>query len=98
MGVPLMLWLAPKRFIPAVILALFGGLAMLVTPLKRLWRSGRYRASSIFLVPVIRVTGDLAKMWGFPLGLVEGWANRGRTRAYLKGELAERAAAERSEA
>ena len=35
------------------------------------------------LVPVIRVTGDLAKMVGYPQGLLEGLRNRERIKTYL---------------
>ncbi len=56
---------------------------MVWTPLKRHWRTGRYRWRALSLIPLIRVAGDLAKMWGFPQALGEGWRNRARTRAYL---------------
>jgi glycosyltransferase involved in cell wall biosynthesis len=40
-------------------------------------------AHALLLVPVIRVTGDLAKMVGYPQGLGRGLRNRRRTREYL---------------
>jgi glycosyltransferase involved in cell wall biosynthesis len=41
------------------------------------------KALALSLVPVIRVTGDLAKMAGYPLGLPQGLRNRARIEAYL---------------
>ncbi|HYN90135.1 MAG TPA: glycosyltransferase [Ardenticatenaceae bacterium] len=70
----------------AVTLLMGGGAAMFFTPLKRLARlplPWRYKLAAALLIPLIRVTGDLAKMVGFPQGLPEGFANRERTRAYL---------------
>lgn len=53
----------------------------LLPHLERLSCSQRIRALS--LVPLIRVTGDLAKMIGYPRGLSQGLRNRERIRAYL---------------
>jgi glycosyltransferase involved in cell wall biosynthesis len=85
-ALPLTLWLALRR--PAVGLAsmLVGALIMFWTPVKRLWRSGHYRLRGLPLVPLLRVAGDLAKMWGYPQALREGWSNTARTRAYLRGD------------
>jgi glycosyltransferase involved in cell wall biosynthesis len=66
-------------------LALLAGvIAYMVTPYRRLWSLlhgygliDRMRA--ILLVPVIRVVGDVAKMIGYPAGLV--WRLRNRYRA-----------------
>jgi glycosyltransferase involved in cell wall biosynthesis len=41
------------------------------------------RLGALLLVPIIRVTGDLAKMLGYPRGLVRGLRNRERIKAYL---------------
>lgn len=61
-------------------LALAAGFAAYTTtPYRRLWpmleRHGFLeRLEAVLLVPVIRVTGDVAKMLGYPLGLV--WRRR----------------------
>jgi hypothetical protein len=36
------------------------------------------RLQALLLVPVIRVVGDVAKMIGYPVGLVWRWRNRHR--------------------
>jgi glycosyltransferase involved in cell wall biosynthesis len=60
-----------------------GAIAYLVTPYRRLGPMlasygllGRLKA--VLLVPVIRVTGDVAKMIGYPAGVVWRWKNRHR--------------------
>ncbi|HEX8684697.1 MAG TPA: glycosyltransferase [Ardenticatenaceae bacterium] len=80
---PLLLVLLKRRPLLASILLLMGGGAMVWTPLKRHWRTGRYRWRALSLIPLIRIAGDVAKMRGFPQALREGWRNRARTRAYL---------------
>ncbi|MCB0078687.1 MAG: glycosyltransferase [Anaerolineales bacterium] len=85
MALPLGLALLKRR--PALGLALFAAsaLAMFGTPLKRHWRRGAYRWRALPLIPLIRISGDLAKMWGFPQALAYGWRHRRQTRAYLEG-------------
>ena len=51
-----------------------GTIGYLQRPYRRLWRSlaglaFRRRLGALLLVPVIRVTGDIAKMLGYPVGL-----------------------------
>jgi glycosyltransferase involved in cell wall biosynthesis len=60
-----------------------GVLAYVATPYRRLGLMlapyglfGRLKA--VLLVPVIRVTGDVAKMIGYPVGVVWRWKNRHR--------------------
>ncbi len=57
------------------LLLLPGGLAYLARPLQRLWqlRSGKRWMLALPLLPLIRATGDLAKMLGWPVGL---WQRR----------------------
>lgn len=89
-GVPLLLTLLRHR--PTAALAGFaaGGSIMFFTPYKRLWRM-RSRLSwkafliAAFLVPIIRITGDCAKMWGYPQGLLEGRRNADTVRKYRAG-------------
>ena len=65
-------------------LALLAGLAVYTaTPYRRLGSLlvpygffGRIRA--VFLVPVIRIVGDVAKMIGYPVGLAWRWRNQHR--------------------
>jgi glycosyltransferase involved in cell wall biosynthesis len=60
---------------------LAGAAAYTATPYRRLWPLlapyGFFdRLRAIALVPVIRLVGDLAKMIGYPVGLVWRWRNR----------------------
>jgi glycosyltransferase involved in cell wall biosynthesis len=59
---------------------LLGAAAYMATPYRRLWpmlaRHGLIdKAVALLLVPVIRVVGDMAKMLGYPAGLVWRWRN-----------------------
>ncbi len=62
-------------------MALLAGLAAYTsTPYRRLWSMlAPYgfidRIKAVFLVPVIRVAGDLAKMIGYPVGVAWRWPN-----------------------
>lgn len=74
-GLPAALWLAWR--LPAAGLAalLAGGAVYCATPYRRLRPhlpalNPRNRPFTLLLVPIIRVTGDLAKMAGFPAGWV----------------------------
>ncbi len=84
LALPLALILLKQKTAWGAGVLLAGGAAMVATPLKRHWRSGRYRWRALPLIPLIRVAGDLAKMWGFPQGLREGGRQRSRTRRYLR--------------
>ena len=58
-----------------------GGAVMLWTPYKRLWPvikgySFAEKAKAVLWVPIIRVTGDIAKMVGYPVGVL--WRLRHR--------------------
>lgn len=83
LALPMLLWLLQRRSMLAVVLGVAGGAAMFWTPVKRHWRAGRYRWRALPLIPLIRIAGDVAKMWGFPQAWRDGWRNRHRTRAYL---------------
>lgn len=90
-GVPLLLALLRRR--PLAALAGFGGggAVMFFTPYKRLWRMRNRLGSAellcaLLLVPLIRVTGDLAKMWGYPQGLPEGRRNARTVQTYRTGD------------
>lgn len=57
---------------------LLGLAALLWTPLRRLWPrlqdlSARERAMALAWAPLIRCTGDLAKMLGYPVGVCWRW-------------------------
>jgi glycosyltransferase involved in cell wall biosynthesis len=65
------LWRTPLWWL----LFLIGGAVMLWTPYKRLWPmikgySLADKAKAILWVPIIRVTGDVAKMIGYPVGVL----------------------------
>ncbi|NJP05835.1 MAG: glycosyltransferase [Chloroflexaceae bacterium] len=68
-------WRAPRWRGLVAALLLIGGMAYTHRPYRRLWRATRQlspadRALTLALVPVIRVTGDGAKMLGYPLGIL----------------------------
>jgi hypothetical protein len=42
------------------------------------------RLEATLLVPIIRVVGDLAKMLGYPVGLVWRWRNRHRPEVHWR--------------
>ncbi|MDQ7028910.1 MAG: glycosyltransferase [Ardenticatenia bacterium] len=93
--VPALATLARRHPKMAGTLWALGATAMFYTPYKRLWRmrsSLRRREWPLaaLLVPLIRVTGDVAKMWGYPQGLPQGWRHRERVRAYVRGETTRR--------
>jgi hypothetical protein len=58
-----------------------GAAVMFLTPYKRLLPVIRSLGApdqmlAILLVPIIRVTGDMAKMLGYPVGLYWRWRHR----------------------
>ncbi|HLF29206.1 MAG TPA: glycosyltransferase [Anaerolineae bacterium] len=64
-----------------LLLYLFGGIAYTRTPYRRLWPrlsalAPADRLKALAFVPVIRVVGDVAKMMGYPVGVV--WRLRQR--------------------
>ncbi len=66
------LWIAPL---------LLGAVAMFWTPYKRLLPAlrtldPRGRLAAVLWVPLIRLTGDIAKMLGYPVGLCWRWRHR----------------------
>lgn len=69
-----------------------GACAYLWTPYRRLrpmlrGRPWREKAQAVAWVPVIRVVGDLAKMCGYPVGVLWRWRNRGRPEVHWRREL-----------
>lgn len=65
------LWRTTLWWLPSPI----GGAVMLWTPYKRLWPmikgySFADKVKAILWVPIIRVTGDIAKMVGYPVGVL----------------------------
>jgi cellulose synthase/poly-beta-1,6-N-acetylglucosamine synthase-like glycosyltransferase len=80
-AVPLLLWLSTTQS-PLWYLAVPLGLAgMLRTPYKRLLpvvQGGPFldQLQAALWVPIIRVTGDFAKMLGYPVGLYWRWLHR----------------------
>lgn len=78
---PALLWLTLFRNPLGAVLLLVGAAIMLGTPYKRLFRATRSldirdRLKAVAWVPIIRVTGDIAKMIGYPAGLL--WRIRHR--------------------
>ena len=71
------LWRTPLWWL----LYMAGGAIMFWTPYKRLWpmindHSFADKIKAILWVPIIRVTGDVAKMIGYPVGVL--WRLRRR--------------------
>ncbi len=78
---PALLWLALRVSPGWLTLLGIGAAAMLYTPYKRLWPemsalSPLQRLQAVCWVPAIRVTGDVAKMLGYPVGRLWRWRNR----------------------
>jgi len=75
----LLAWRAARGDIVAFVLLISGGLAYLMTPFIRLSQQvesvGDY-ARAAPLVPLVRLTGDVAKMLGYPVGVL--WRIRNR--------------------
>ncbi len=73
-------------------LALLAGIAAYTaTPYRRLWPMlAPYgpldRLKALLLVPAIRVVGDVAKMLGYPVGLLWRWRNRHRPEVHWRSE------------
>jgi glycosyltransferase involved in cell wall biosynthesis len=64
-----------------LLLYLIGGAAYTRTPYRRLWPKLRALAAmdklkAVALVPIIRVVGDVAKMIGYPVGVLWRWRYR----------------------
>ncbi|MGB0383859.1 MAG: glycosyltransferase [Ardenticatenaceae bacterium] len=83
---PLLLLLLKRKPALGTLLLIAAASGMFWTPLKRHWRTGHYRWQTLPLIPIIRIAGDLAKMWGFPQALPEGSRHAEQTRAYLNPE------------
>ena len=74
LGAPTLLWRARGHPLALGLVGL-GGLAYCRRPVQRLWpylreRSPGERVRALALVPLIRLIGDVAKMAGYPVGLV----------------------------
>ncbi len=81
---PLVAWI--RRW-PIVALALTGAAVYLHRPYRRLWRRrGEFPPGWIvragFLVPIVRLVGDLAKQLGYPVGLWWRWRHYGLRRTW----------------
>lgn len=68
----------------AWILLLTGGIVYCRRPAQRLWPSIRKwpflaRSQALFLIPLIRLVGDLAKMAGYPVGVIWRWRDGNRS-------------------
>ncbi len=78
LALPLLVYLGLTRSLAWWSLLLAGGLVMFWTPYKRLWPrlralDGWGRLQALLAVPVIRITGDIAKMIGYPVGVWWRW-------------------------
>lgn len=78
---PLLLWLCIRHNALWSIPLALGGAIMFWTPYKRLWPAIKQyhlidKLKAICLVPIIRITGDIAKMLGYPVGVYWRWRHR----------------------
>lgn len=74
LSLPLTLWLATINLWLGAALIIAGAMIMFGTPYRRLvslWQelSMRERIAALLWVPIIRITGDVAKMIGYPVGV-----------------------------
>jgi len=82
LALPAVMWLALTRSPAWAAVLLVGAAIMLATPYKRLLPAVQSlnpieRLKAIVWVPIIRVTGDIAKMAGYPVGVLWRWRHRG---------------------
>jgi glycosyltransferase involved in cell wall biosynthesis len=80
-GLPLIGGLIWRRRMFGWILLFLGTSSYCRRPIQRLWPRAkawrpRRRARALALIPIIRLTGDLAKMAGYPVGLLWRWQQR----------------------
>ncbi len=80
-ALPLSVTMAIAQDMRWLMLLPIGAIIMLWTPYKRLWSMRGdlglvQRLQAVFLVPLIRVIGDIAKMVGYPVGLWWRFRNR----------------------
>jgi cellulose synthase/poly-beta-1,6-N-acetylglucosamine synthase-like glycosyltransferase len=80
-ALPVLLWLTAVKSPLWGAPLLLGAAAMLWTPFKRLLPASRsfqrlQRLQAILWIPIIRVTGDVAKMLGYLAGLCWRWRHR----------------------
>jgi cellulose synthase/poly-beta-1,6-N-acetylglucosamine synthase-like glycosyltransferase len=80
-ALPVFLWLSLAQGVWWAVLLALGAAAMFFTPFRRLLPvlpslGTLDRLKALLWVPVIRVTGDIAKMLGYPVGLVWRWRHR----------------------
>lgn len=80
-GLPMVLWMIWREKWMGWVLLVTGVSAYSRRPAQRLWINtwgwrppSRLRAFA--LIPIIRVVGDVAKMLGYPVGLLWRWRNR----------------------
>jgi glycosyltransferase involved in cell wall biosynthesis len=82
-ALPLLLGLAVVHSVLWLVPLLLGAAAMFWTPYKRLLPAlqplaPRERLKAVLWVPLIRITGDSAKMLGYPVGLYWRWRHHGK--------------------
>nr|MBC7244084.1 glycosyltransferase [Chloroflexota bacterium] len=80
-ALPLLLWLCVNRSLLWGVPLALGAAIMFWTPYKRLWPALKSlpivdKLKAFCLVPIIRVTGDIAKMLGYPVGVYWRWHHR----------------------
>jgi hypothetical protein len=73
----------PWARLPGLALIGLGAAGYTRGPYRRLWghmagRSLAERAYALALVPIIRLVGDVAKMAGYPAGVLRRWRGQGR--------------------
>ncbi len=80
-ALPVLLWLCLHHSLLWSIPLAVGAVIMFWTPYRRLWPAIKQyhiinKMKAGCLVPIIRVTGDIAKMLGYPVGVYWRWRHR----------------------
>ncbi|MCA9999365.1 MAG: hypothetical protein KDE56_26565, partial [Anaerolineales bacterium] len=80
-GLPMVLWMIWREKWMGWVLLLTGVSAYSRRPAQRLWVNTwgwrpPLRLRAFALIPIIRLVGDVAKMLGYPVGLLWRWRNR----------------------
>lgn len=80
-GLPMVLWMIWREKWMGWVLLLTGVSAYSRRPAQRLWINTwgwrpPLRLRAFALIPIIRLVGDVAKMLGYPVGLLWRWRNR----------------------
>lgn len=82
-AIPLALWLLPGLPLVSLLMFIVGAYGLFATPYRRLFRLWKNlnlgdKVAALGYVPIVRITGDVAKMIGYPVGV--WWRIRAKER------------------